>query len=99
VSEAKVSQPLRIVARAEDDSGVAWLCLRYRSVNQHQDHYRLRMLPTGNPNEYAATIPAEHVRSKWNLMYYIEAMDENGNGAITPGIGAPIPYIVVELIR
>jgi hypothetical protein len=99
VEKAPANRPLRITARATDLSGVAFLNARYRSVNQHQDFYSLPMLPTGRPDEFAATIPAEHVRAEWDLMYFIEAMDQVGNGWMVPGLEGEMPYFVVRLER
>ena len=59
-------------------SGVKWVRLRYRSVNQHEDYRTLPMLPAGGMDHYRAVIPAEDIAPTWDLMYFIEAMDNNG---------------------
>lgn len=96
INEVSPDESLRIVAKVNDSSGVKWARLRYRSVNQYQDYYTLPMKPTGRPNEYAATIPSDRIPKEWSLQYYIEAMDEIGNGCIFPGLDAEAPYVVVE---
>jgi len=57
------------------------------------------MRPTGKKDEYQAVIPAEHVVPKWDLMYFIEAIDNQGNGKIYPDLEKETPYVVVRLRR
>jgi hypothetical protein len=90
---------MTIDAEATDDSGVRWVRLRYRGLSQHQDFRTLRMLPTGEGNVYRAEIPASHIRPEWDLMYFIEVMDVNGNGAIHPDLEVETPYVVVGVQR
>jgi len=99
VASAAASRPLRIAAEVRDPSGVKWVRLRYRSVNQHEDYRTLPMLPTGQQDFYQAVIPAEHVVPAWDLMYLIEVMDNRGNGRIYPDLNKETPYIVVRLLR
>jgi hypothetical protein len=99
VTSSPVGKPLNITAEVRDGAGVKWVHLRYRSVNQHEDYRALPMLPTGEKNQYRAVIPAEHLSSKWDLMYFIEAMDEQGNGTIHPDLEKETPYVVVKLQR
>ena len=40
-----------------------------------------------------------HINRKWDFMYLIEVMDNNGNGKIYPDLNKETPYIVVKLIR
>ena len=99
VTTAPAGKPLTITAEVRDPSGVKWVRLRYRSVNQHQDYRTLPMLPTGEKDHYRAVIPAEHVVPTWDLMYFIEAMDNQGNGRIYPDLNKETPYVVVRLVR
>jgi hypothetical protein len=57
------------------------------------------MQPTGRPDEYQATIPAQDVDPRWDLMYLIEAMDTCRNGAIYPDLETETPYVVIRLKR
>jgi hypothetical protein len=99
VVTAPDGRPLAIAAEVRDPSGVKWVRLRYRSVNQHQDYRTLPMLPTGEKDKYRAVIPAEDIVPAWDLMYFIEAMDRQGNGRIHPDLNRETPYIVVRLAR
>ena len=53
----------------------------------------------GEKDRYQAVIPAEQVVSKWDLMYFIETMDNHNNGRIYPDLNKGTPYIVVKLVR
>lgn len=99
VRTAPAGKPVVIAAEVRDPAGVKWVRLRYRSVNQHEDYRTLPMESTGVPNEYRAVIPGEHVGPTWDLMYFIEAMDRDGNGRIHPDLERETPYVVVRLIR
>ncbi|MGC9349645.1 MAG: hypothetical protein ACP5JG_16020 [Anaerolineae bacterium] len=99
VSEAPASEALRIEATVTDPSGVKWVRLRYRSVTQYQDYRTLEMAPTDEADRYEATVPAEHVDPQWDIMYFIEAMDDAGNGCIHPDLEIETPYIIVRLVR
>ncbi len=99
VTTAPAGKPLVIAAEVRDPSGVKWVHLRYRSVNQHEDYRTLPMLPVGEKDCYQAVIPAGHVASKWDLMYLIEVMDNRGNGRIWPDLNKETPYVVVKIAR
>jgi hypothetical protein len=97
VATARVGQSLAIAAQVRDPSGVKWVRLRYRSVNQQEDYRMLPMLPTGEQDLYQAVIPAEDVLPAWDLMYLIEVMDHRGNGQIHPDLNQATPYVVVRI--
>jgi hypothetical protein len=96
---AAVGRPLRIAARVSDPSNVKSLRLRYRHVTQYENYATLEMQPTGKSNEYAATIPGEFLKPEWDAMYFIEAIDGAGNGAIWPDFRREAPYVFVKLQR
>jgi hypothetical protein len=90
-------RPLRIVVQAGDPSGIRWVRVRYRNVTHFQDYRILELLPTGHPNEFAAEIPGVDLDPRFDFMYFIEAMDGAGNGAIYPDMEKETPYVVVNL--
>jgi hypothetical protein len=94
-----VGAPLSITAEVRAPAGVKWVRLRYRSVNQHQDYRTLPMVLAGENNTYRAVIPAEEITPTWDLMYFIEAMDNDGHGRIYPDLNNETPYRVVRLQR
>ncbi|MEE8451891.1 MAG: hypothetical protein V3R99_08250 [Thermoguttaceae bacterium] len=99
IKTAPAEKPLRVVATVDDPSGVKWVRLRYRSVSQYEDYKTLDMRPTDKPHEYAAVVPGEHIPSQWDFMYFIEVMDNHGNGQIYPDLEKTMPYVVVKLER
>ena len=99
ITTAPVGKPLTITAEVTAPDGVKWVRLRYRSVNQHQDFRTLPMLPAGGIDHYRAVIPAEDIAPTWDLMYFIEAMDNKVNGRIHPDLNRETPYVVVKLQR
>jgi hypothetical protein len=99
VLSGALGKPLAIKAEVRDPAGVKWVRLRYRSVNQQQDFRMLSMLRNGDTSVYEAVIPTEEILAAWDLMYFIEAMDRDGNGGIFPDLDKETPYVVVKLKR
>jgi hypothetical protein len=90
-------QPLTVRAQVTDDSGVRLVRLHYRYVNQTQPFRRVRMESDGR--DYQAIIPADYIGTTWDLMYYIEAVDEFGNGIFYPDPDKTAPYVIVKVNR
>ncbi|HWA85599.1 MAG TPA: hypothetical protein VG710_05205 [Opitutus sp.] len=99
VTSAPAGQPVRVVVHATDPSGVKRLRLRYRHVTQYEDYLALDMKPTGQPDEYEATIPGDFVIPKWDVMYFVEAVDGAGNGTHWPDFTREEPYVFIHLKR
>jgi hypothetical protein len=99
ISAAPANEALAVTAQVQARGGIKWVRLRYRSVNQQLDYRMLPMTPAGEKDQYRAVIPSEHVGGRWDLMYFIEAMDRQGNGIIYPDLDTQTPYIVVKLQR
>jgi hypothetical protein len=99
IATARAGAPIVITAEAHATSGIKWIRLRYRSVDQYLDYKTLPMQPTGREGQYEATIPAADIPSTWDLMYFLEVMDDRGNGAIYPDLNNATPYVVVHLAR
>lgn len=94
-----VGKPLTIKVKASSPSGVKWVRLRYRSVNQEQEYQTLPMLPNGEKDTYQVIVPENQINPKWDFMYLMEIMDNKGNGRIYPDLNKETPYIVVKLNR
>jgi hypothetical protein len=67
VTTAALGTPLVITAGVHAASGVKWVRLRYRSVNQKEDYRTLLMLPTEKKDQYQALIPAADIMPTWDL--------------------------------
>jgi hypothetical protein len=99
ITTAQPGRPLKVAADVTDPSGVRWVRLRYRIVNQTKDYETLAMKPTGQAGRYEAVVPAGHVDPQWDFMYFIEVMDDRGNGAMWPDFEKRTPYVIVKLQR
>jgi len=99
LTTAPAGTPITITAEAHSPSGIAWIHLRYRSVNQYLDYKTLAMQLAGGDGVYVATIPADEIPPTWDLMYLFEVMDNQGNGAIYPDLNKTTPYVIVHLAR
>jgi hypothetical protein len=96
-----------VTAEVSDPAGIKWVRLHYRSVSQYEDYKTVEMTPTAQRNPpavgraglYQAVVPAEDVVAKYDFMYFIEALDNHGNGRIYPELQKQTPYIVVKLAR
>ena len=99
VTSAPVGKPLTVSVMVSAPAGIKWVRLLYRGVNQEQEYKTLPMLPAGEKNSYQVIVSADQIDPKWDFMYLIEVMDNNGNGKIYPDLNKETPYIVVKLIR
>jgi hypothetical protein len=96
---APVNKPITIIVKVTASSGVKWVHLLYRSVNQDVEYQTLAMKPSAEIDTFEATVPAEQINPKWDFMYLIEMMDNNGKGKIYPDLNKEAPYVVVKLLR
>jgi ribosomal protein L18E len=99
VQEVPVDKPITISARVTSPAGIKWVHLLYRNVNQDIEYQTMAMEATGDKNTYQAIVPADQIDPKWDFMYFIEFMDNNGKGKIYPDLNHETPYIIVKLLR
>jgi hypothetical protein len=99
VTSAAVGRPLTIKVNVSAQSGVKWVRLRYRSVNQEQEYQTLPMLASEEKDVYQVVVPADKINPTWDFMYLIEVMDNKGNGRIYPDLNKETPYVIVTLNR
>jgi hypothetical protein len=98
-SNAKPGEDLVITARAEGQTDLKSLRLRYRHLTQYEDYETLDMQPGPFTGLYSARIPGTFITAKWDLIYYVEAIGKNGNGRIYPDLDKQTPYIIVPVQR
>jgi len=96
---ARPGEPLRITAKVSGPAKVKWLRLRYRHLTQFEDYESVEMARDQQDGSWSATIPGEFIVPEWDLMYFVEVMDENGNGRTFPDLEQGAPYVIVELDR
>jgi hypothetical protein len=47
--------------------------------------------------QYTGSIPGPFVGPQWDLMYFVEIVDRQGNGGMYPDLETETPYIVVSV--
>ena len=94
--KAVPGRDLLVRALAHDDSGVKTMRLRYRHLTQFENYRTAEMRYDAESGLYAALIPGDFITPDWNLIYFIEAIDNKGNGRIYPDLDREAPYVVVE---
>jgi hypothetical protein len=99
VTNIKEGTSLKVNVKVTSHPGIKWVNLSYRSVNQDMEYQTMQMSPTGEKETFEATVPAELIDSKYDFMYFIKVMDNEGNGTIYPDLNRETPYIIVKLIR
>jgi hypothetical protein len=99
LSTAPAQKPLIIRAHVDAPSGVKWVQVLYRAVDQTKDYQVLDMKEVDGKGTYEAVIPAETVDPQFDFMYLIQAMDNDHNGTIYPDFNKQTPYFIVHLDR
>ena len=90
---------MKINVKVINPSGIKWIKLSYRSVNQDMDYQTMMMNPTSQNDVFEALIPKEKIDPTWDFMYFIQIMDNDGRGIIYPDLNNEAPYIITRLIR
>ncbi len=96
-SAAAPGRGLRVSARVRAAEDIASVTLYYRGVNQRQLYTPVPMRPRNGA--WTAVIPGADIVADWDLMYYVEALDRLGNGAIAPDPDVEAPYVIVPVER
>lgn len=52
-----------------------------------------------NKNLYSAEIPGSFIIPELNIIYFVETMDNAGNGKQYPDFRIEAPYVIVKLER
>ena len=99
IETSPAGQPVTVKINVTAPAGVKWVHLQYRAVNQYLDFTMTPMRITGEPNTFEATIPANEINTRYDLMYLIEMMDNNGRGFIYPDLNSETPYRIVRFER
>jgi hypothetical protein len=99
VNQAQPGEDLRVSALVEDVSGAKSVRLRYRHLTQFDDYQLVEMRREGDTSRFAARVPGAFVQPEWDLMYFIEAIDNMGNGRMFPDLETEMPYVIVPVKR
>ena len=98
-AHARRGHALTVVAKVTDPSGIARVSLRYRHLTQFEDYQTTEMQCDPQTGLWSGTIPGDFITPEWDLMYYLEVQDNQGNGRMAPDLDEEMPYVVVELER
>lgn len=99
VRSARPGQNVTVTAKVQDSCGIKSVRLCYRHVTQFEDYQREEMKHDPQTGLWSATIPGEFVVPQWDLMYFVEAVDNQGNGRMYPDLDVEMPYVIVRLDR
>ena len=98
IKSAVPGQDLTVRARVSDPSGVAVVRVYYRPLWDLAPYECVELHREGD--EYVGTIPGEAIRSDFEFIYYLEAVDQAGNGRFYPDWKKdPAPYVIVPVQR
>jgi len=101
VARASLATPgrdLSVTATVSAPAGVKWVRLRYRHVNQKEDYQSIDMKPQ-SPGQYVAAIPGAFITPMFDLMYFVEVVDNAGSGRMFPDLEQETPYVIVSVAR
>jgi hypothetical protein len=99
VPAAEAGRDLQVKANVTAPAGIKWMRLRYRHLNQQEDYETAEMALDPKSGRYTGLIPASFVDPKWDLMYFVEAVDSQGNGRMYPDLEVEVPYVIVPVKR
>jgi hypothetical protein len=89
----------RVTAKVNDRSGLKWVRLRYRHLTQFEDYETAEMKCDATSSMCTGVIPAAFINPKWDLIWFIEAVDQAGNGRMYPDLEQETPYVVTGVRR
>src|SRR5690606_2299395 len=95
IEKCNAGKSLPIEATVTDPSGVKTVRVCFRPMTQYVPYQTLTLKREGN--RYVGTIPAECISDRYDFVYYFEAFDEAGNGAIYPDWEVENPYVMVKV--
>ncbi|HEY1948934.1 MAG TPA: hypothetical protein VGG97_18140 [Bryobacteraceae bacterium] len=88
-----------VSAKVKAAAGVKSVRLRYRHVTQVEDYETAEMTLDQKTGAYVGRIPASFINPKWDLMYFIETMGNNGAGRMYPDLEVEEPFVIVPVKR
>jgi len=97
--EHAAGESLDVVFEPGPLSGLADVTLHYRHTNQLEGAFETVPMESTDSG-YHATVPDEYVTPEWDLLVYVTAVDQSGNGVVAPGLfhpSAEAPYHTVTI--
>jgi hypothetical protein len=94
IRQCMAGQDLRIAATVRDPDGVAAVRVHFRPLDESLPYDCIVLDHQGD--EFSGKIPGEAIRSDFDFVYYLEAVDEAGNGCFFPDWTKTAPYVMVR---
>ena len=98
LQKAEPGKDLKVTAKAWDPS-IKKVALRYRRVTQFEDYQSIEMVSESGSDTYEAVILGGFITPKYDIMYFIEVTDTQGNGRMIPDMENEMPYVIVRIKR
>jgi len=98
-ASATPGRDLHITAEVESPDQLKSMTLHYRHVTQFEDYRTADMVWDDRMQRYTAVIPGDFILPQWDLMYFVEVMDQQGRGAKVPDLDGERPYVIVPVVR
>ena len=99
IERADPGRDVTMHAEVDAERPIRFVRLHYRYTNQYYDWQVVPM--DGDGVVFEAVVPGDYIVSDWDLMYYLEAVDQGGQGSFAPEPDPThrIPYWVVRVER
>lgn len=89
--------PLRLAFRIRDASPLVAAKLHYQHLTRMEQFESAELKASGEFHQ--ATIPGAYIDARYDLIYYVEAVDQFGNATFYPDPDRSLPYVVVKVFR
>ncbi len=97
VRSCEPGQPLHLAFAVRSASPLVAARLYYRHLTQAERYQVVNLARIGD--KYEATIPGDFITASYDLMYYVDAVDRFGRGALFPDPDRTAPYVVAKVRR
>jgi hypothetical protein len=97
VLSAEPGRAITVRADVNDPEGVAVVRVYFRPLADDRPYECLELEKKGD--QYVGTIPGESVTAEFEFIYFLEAVDEAGNGRFFPDWRTETPYFIIPVKR
>jgi len=99
VSGLKKGEQLQINIDVTSPAGVSEVRLKIRALNQEMEYGTIVMEKEADSDSYHATLSASNIDPAFDLIYFFELFDSDGNGMIWPDFEKVTPYYIISIER
>ncbi|MBC8609779.1 hypothetical protein H8702_01415 [Massilimaliae timonensis] len=97
VRQFVLGKDTEITAQINSSTPLWKVSLHYSYVNQFEPMHEVMMKEENGM--FRAVIPKEYLNMDWHILYYLEVVDQLGNGLIFPDMKKQTPYYVITAER